>query len=142
MSLNRDETRAAAFIAGLLLVSGAVRWLDRPEPVRIDARGVDVAALETESRKLAAGAASPSSGRSNGTAPGKVGASGGRLDLNRATAADLERLPRVGPVLAERIVALRDSLGGFRDVADLDRVRGIGPAMLERLTPLVRVGAR
>jgi hypothetical protein len=46
MSLNRDEARAAAFIAALLLVSGAVRWMDRPEPITIDAPGVDLAALE------------------------------------------------------------------------------------------------
>jgi competence protein ComEA len=150
MSLNRDEARAAAFIAALLLVSGAVRWLDRPEPVMIDAAGVDLAALEAESRKLAAGASSkatppgaaPVTARAPAPAASRAGADGGRapLDLNRATAEELQRLPRVGPVLAGRIVALRDSLGGFHDVAQLERVRGIGPAMLEKLGPLVRVG--
>ena len=147
MSLNRDEARAAAFVAALLLVSGAVRWLDRPEPVTIEAAGVDLAALEAESRRLAAGPApvearSEAAGPSRAPAATRAGAAEEpeRLDLNRATAAELERLPRVGPVLAGRIVALRDSLGGFRDVAELERVRGIGPAMLEKLAPLVRVG--
>lgn len=147
MSLNRDEARAAAFVAALLLVSGAVRWLDRPEPVTIEAAGVDLAALEAESRRLAAGPA-PGEARSEAAGPSRAPAATRagtaeepeRLDLNRATAAELERLPRVGPVLAGRIVALRDSLGGFRDVAELERVRGIGPAMLEKLAPLVRVG--
>ncbi len=63
------------------------------------------------------------------------------LDLNRATAAELEALPGVGPVLAGKIVALRDSLGGFQSVEQLDRVRGIGPAMLAKLRPLVRLGS-
>jgi competence protein ComEA len=151
MSLNRDEARAAAFIAALLLVSGAVRWMDRPEPITIDAPGVDLAALEAESRRIAAGSA-PSAPGPDRTAPPPARAPGPprsgatdrpeRLDLNRATALELERLPRVGPVLAGRIVALRDSLGGFRDVAQLEQVRGIGPALLERLAPLVRVGTQ
>ena len=151
MSLNRDEARAAAFIAALLLISGAVRWLDRPEPITIDASRVDVAALEAESRRIAAGSPPTATGPvrpapAPARAPGssRTGAADRevRLDLNRATAQELEKLPRVGPVLAGRIVALRDSLGGFRDVAQLERVRGIGPAMLERLTPLVRVGSQ
>jgi competence protein ComEA len=63
----------------------------------------------------------------------------GLLDLNTATAADLEALPRVGPVLAERIVAFREQNGGFASVADLDAVEGVGPALMEALTPLVTV---
>lgn len=62
---------------------------------------------------------------------------GAPLDLNRATAAELERLPGVGPALAARIIAYRDSAGRFRSVDELDRVRGIGPALLERLRPHV-----
>ncbi len=61
------------------------------------------------------------------------------LDLNRASAAELERLPGIGPALAARIIAYRDSVGRFRAVDDLDRVRGIGPALLERLRPNVSV---
>jgi competence protein ComEA len=62
------------------------------------------------------------------------------LDLNRAVAADLERLPGVGPALAGRILKERARLGSFASVEDLLRVRGIGPATLEKLRPLVRVG--
>jgi competence protein ComEA len=142
MSLNRDEARAAAFITALLLVSGAVRWLDRPEPVTIDAPAVDLAVLEAESRRAQAGAVPAAPAPPRGFEPVRAAATREpeTLDLNRATAAELERLPRVGPVLAGRILALRDSLGGFRDVAELERVRGIGPVMLEKLAPLVRVG--
>lgn len=60
------------------------------------------------------------------------------LDLNRATAAQLESLPGIGPALAARILAKRDSLNGFGTIDDLRRVRGIGPATLARLRPYLR----
>jgi competence ComEA-like helix-hairpin-helix protein len=60
------------------------------------------------------------------------------LDINRASAAELESLPGVGPALASRIVAYRDSVGPFRSLSDLDRVPGIGPALLRRIEPLLR----
>ena len=61
------------------------------------------------------------------------------IDLNRATASELEALPSVGPALAGRIVALRESRGGLRSVQELDDVKGIGPTTLKKLTPLVTV---
>ncbi len=57
----------------------------------------------------------------------------GRVNLNSATAEQLEALPRVGPALAARIVQGRP----YRSLADLDRVRGIGPSALSALGPLV-----
>ncbi len=63
---------------------------------------------------------------------------GERLDLNRASAAQLEALPGIGPALAARIVAKRDSLNGFRSVDELVQVRGIGPVLLARLKPYLR----
>jgi competence protein ComEA len=62
------------------------------------------------------------------------------LDLNRATAVELQSLPGVGPVLAARLVARRDSIGGFRDWSDVDAVPGVGPAMLARLQARARLG--
>ena len=59
------------------------------------------------------------------------------LDLDVATAIDLEALPGVGPSLARRIVAERDAHGPFGSLQGLERVRGIGPALVERLKPLV-----
>jgi competence protein ComEA len=57
----------------------------------------------------------------------------GPVDVDVATAAELEALPRIGPSLAARIVADRDSLGPFGSLAGLDRVRGVGPALLRGL---------
>ena len=61
------------------------------------------------------------------------------LDINHATAEELEQLPGIGPVLAGRIVETRDRLGGFRNIEQLSEVEGIGEATLERLRPLLRV---
>lgn len=77
-----------------------------------------------------------------GPAPpgGAVGAgNAGPLDLNTATAEQLEALPGIGPSIAAAIVEHRDRVGVFRSVDDLLDVAGIGPARLEELRPLVTV---
>ena len=55
------------------------------------------------------------------------------LNVNRATAVELEGLPGIGPALARRIVADREARGPFATVGSLDRVPGIGPALVTRL---------
>ena len=56
-----------------------------------------------------------------------------RVSLNAATAAELERLPGIGPALAARIVAYRQAHGPFASVEELRHVAGIGPALLAQL---------
>jgi competence protein ComEA len=68
-----------------------------------------------------------------------AGASTGPLDLNTATAEQLEALPGVGPATSKAILAYRASHGRFRSVTELLEVPGIGPAQLEAIRPLVRV---
>lgn len=63
----------------------------------------------------------------------------GTLDLNRATPADLEELPGIGPVLAERIIEHRDRAGGFAAAGDLRDVPGIGEKTFQSLADLVTV---
>jgi competence protein ComEA len=73
-----------------------------------------------------------------GAAPA-AGSGGGKVDLNTATAADLEQLPGIGPVLAERIVAWRTEHGTFRSVDQLREVPGIGESKYLALEPEVVV---
>lgn len=61
------------------------------------------------------------------------------VNINTATAEELQTLPRIGPAMAQRIIAWREAHGGFRSVDELDAVPGIGPSMLENLHPLVTV---
>ena len=63
-----------------------------------------------------------------------------RIDLNRASAEELQTLPGIGPALAERILESRRAEGPFSTAEDLLRVRGIGPVTLERIRTLVRAG--
>lgn len=82
----------------------------------------------------------PTPGRPDPAPAGAAGAAVAALDLNRAAARDLEKISGVGPILAGRLVARRDSLGGFRDWAEVDAVPGVGPAMLARLKGLAVLG--
>jgi len=79
----------------------------------------------------------------NGSANQIPGATGGQapfmVNINRATAAELETLPGIGPALAARIVDWRTANGSFKSVDDLDAVSGIGSKMLERIRALVSI---
>ena len=73
------------------------------------------------------------------TASGSVQKGSTPVNINTATAEELQTLPRIGPAMAQRIIAWREAHGGFRSVDELDAVPGIGPSMLENLRPLVTV---
>lgn len=60
----------------------------------------------------------------------------GRVSLSSASAAELDALPGVGPVTAQKIVDYRAAHGGFRSVDDLDAIPGIGPARIDQLRDL------
>jgi competence protein ComEA len=61
----------------------------------------------------------------------------GRVDMDVATAAEIEALRNVGPALARRIVADRDSFGPFGSLEGLRRVKGVGPSIVEKLDSTV-----
>lgn len=73
------------------------------------------------------------------TASGSAQKGSTSVNINTATAEELQSLPRIGPAMAQRIIAWREAHGGFRSVDELDAVPGIGPSMLENLRPLVTV---
>ena len=63
------------------------------------------------------------------------------VDLDRASEPEIEQLPWVGPALARRIVANRDSFGAFGSLDALERVKGLGPATRKRLSSRVTFSA-
>jgi competence protein ComEA len=71
-----------------------------------------------------------------GAVPGPPG-SGMKVSLASATVEQLDELPGIGPVTAQKIVDWRTTHGPFRSVDDLDDVPGIGPARIEQLRDLV-----
>jgi competence protein ComEA len=91
-----------------------------------------------------AGAIRPPAGSGSSVRPAAPsGAAAGRqqVDINRATAAELQSLPGIGPVIAERIVDYRQANGPFRSFQELERVSGIGPRLRERLEEAARLGS-
>lgn len=73
-----------------------------------------------------------------GTVGGAVGSSGAKVSLSSATVDELDELPGIGPVTAEKIVAWRTTNGPIRSVDDLDAIPGIGPARIEQIRDLVQ----
>lgn len=160
-STTPSATRASIVVH----VLGAVRHpglVTLPEPARvqdaIDAAGglksgadpgeINLAQALSDGQQVVIGKKSdrPSEvrdGGSGGTGGGGSGGGGGGasavLDLNRATSAQLEALPGVGPVTAGKILAWRQEHGRFTRVEELQEVDGIGPKSYAQLAPHLRV---
>lgn len=125
-----DDRRAALLLASLALAGAGVRFLFSPSPsaapgdVRLDATADVRPSGLREAARRASQLARP-------LAPGE------RIDLDRADVSEITRLPRIGPALAQRIVAWRTEHGPFGSLARLDSVPGIGPKLLDAIRPYV-----
>jgi len=64
-----------------------------------------------------------------------------KVNINTASLADLDKLPRIGPKVAQRILDYRKEHGPFKRIEDLMKVKGIGEKTFARLKDLVTVGA-
>jgi len=130
---TRDERRALLFLAALAGAGGVVRLVRAGgEPP-----GAALVATTTGPSDLAAQMARVARAESLAQ-PLRAGE---RVNVDAAGPEELERLPGVGPQMAARIVADRNTRGSFGSLAGLDRVPGVGPATLRRLEPWVRFGA-
>lgn len=83
-------------------------------------------------------AAAPAGGAA--AAGGSVSASAGLVNLNTADEAALDTLPGVGPVMAQNIIAWRESNGKFTSIEQLQEISGIGPSRYAQISALVTVG--
>ena len=131
-------------VAGLVSRPGLV---DLPEGSRVadaiaaaggllpgaNAESINLAAPVADGEQIVVAGPGPESPASRSEVPG------GKLRLNLATAAELDSLPGVGPVIAERIVSYREEFGPFRSIDDLLDVPGIGEARLADLRDRLQV---
>jgi competence ComEA-like helix-hairpin-helix protein len=150
VALTPVEARALATIGVLLLLGLAAQRIvvDVPPPPPPSERAERFAALADSIGALplasssAIGDVSPA-GNGSARPPARrrapAAAAPVYVNLNTASQAELERLPRIGPAMAQRILDLRAEVGAFGSVDELERVRGIGPKTLDRLRPHVYV---
>ncbi len=115
-----------------------------------DPAGVNLARPLTDGEQLyvpvvgevAAGVPAAASGVAGG-GPAGSGAPGGSVsgvvNLNTATVADLDTLPRIGPAMAQRILDYREANGPFQSVDELANISGIGEKTFDALKDLVTV---
>jgi len=125
-----NDKRAALLLASLALAGAGVRFLLSPSPksapgdVQLEASSPSPSGGLREIARRAASLARP-------LAPGE------KIDLDLADVTEITRLPRIGPALAQRIVAWRDQHGAFGTLERLDSVSGVGPKLLDALRPWV-----
>jgi len=125
-----DDRRAALMLAVLALTGAGVRYLLSPSPgtppgdIRLQSAAQSRPGALQEAARRAVQLARP-------LLPGE------RIDLDRADVSEITRLPRVGPALAQRIVAWRTEHGPFGSLARLDSVPGVGAKLLDAIRPFV-----
>jgi competence protein ComEA len=160
--MTGEERKALTFVAALLGLSVLARAVNRPEPVVVaGAAAVDVHTrlaqndqVRERTRKPAPRTTQPAKAPpprqlpawrrpgagvviDNRPPKGDVAAPQ-PVNINRATAAELDALPGVSPKVAASIVEYRTEKGAFSSIEQLDSVKGVGPALLTKLGPLVR----
>ncbi|MGH3936844.1 MAG: ComEA family DNA-binding protein [Pseudonocardiaceae bacterium] len=104
-----------------------------------DLMGLNIARRLSDGEQLLVGVAPPPGQPMDGAAPGTPSGTSRKIDLNTATLEQLDVLPGVGPVTAQRILDWRAAHGRFTSVNQLREVTGIGQARLAQLKDLVRV---
>jgi competence protein ComEA len=118
-------------------VIDAIELAGGPRP-RADLSVLNLAAVLTDGQQVLVPKPLPPTSAvppaTSGTAPGTT-----LVNVNTATAEELETLPGIGEVLAQAIISYREENGPFATVDDLEEVSGIGPATLEEIRDLVTV---
>ncbi|HUL03165.1 MAG TPA: helix-hairpin-helix domain-containing protein [Gemmatimonadales bacterium] len=123
-----DDRRAALLLSALALVGAGVRYGLSPRTGQSAAAApgdVRLMPVDTPPESGLAQRAHTAERLSRPLLPGE------RVDLDRADVTEITRLPRVGPSLAERIVAWRTEHGPFGSLERLDSVPGVGPRLLD-----------
>lgn len=104
---------------------------------RADLSLVNLAAPLSDGTQVVVPRRAPPAPAGSAAGDGEATTASGPVHLNTATLEQLDELPGVGPVTAQKIIDYRQQHGAFSSVDDLDGIPGIGPARLEQLRDLV-----
>ena len=104
---------------------------------RVDHTGLNLARVLVDGEQILVGKPAAPGGIAAGVASNAPPSAGSLVNLNTATGEQLETLPGVGPVTAEKILAWRESHGAFSSVDELLEIDGIGEKTFAQLAPLV-----
>jgi comEA protein len=122
--VNRREQAVLLLLTAAFVIGSGISYYRRAELRRQAALSPVLVVQDTSTKSV----------------PDSVGALS-PVDLNQATSRQLDGLPGIGPVLAERIIEYRQRRGGFRNVSELRSVSGIGEKRYSALKGRVTVGA-
>ena len=136
------QERLALGVTALLLAAGAGARILAPDPTSVQWEQKGEAPSDTSQRDdLGATRRAAEKALARERLRAQPLAQGERIDPNRATADEIDRLPRIGPALAARIVEWRTGHGPFRSLADIDSVPGVGPSLMREIAPLLTLPA-
>lgn len=139
LSITRRESIALGLILGMLFVGTLVQTMRQP-PLEFDPSYYAVTDSAFEAATAAfLGKETLGTDSTMITNDSLQIQAEGVINLNTASKLELESLPRIGPAMADRILAYRIRHGKFRRVEELMEVRGIGPKTFAGLAPLITV---
>lgn len=129
MTLTEGESKALLASALLVLLAALGRFILQVPPAEIELTGMGAPVDVDSALVVAESIYAEGKRRRERLAPDE------RIDPNRASEVELDRLPGVGPSVAHAIVVNRQTHGPFRTLGDLERVPGIGPSTVRRVAP-------
>lgn len=147
LAITTAEATTLLFVVAVVLVGITAQHLDAQRaafgPDHYAALHDELAARSAPTDSTEADSTTADSASARVEAPARRGRSAKpgpvRMNLNTASEQQLQRLPRIGPKMAERIVAYREAHGPFARASHVVRVRGIGPKTFEQLEPYLFV---
>lgn len=139
LALTKKERNSIIVLAGCLLLGMALSAWQRHGDAKLLKEIENTYAAEDKAYSTMGAAGSPGIPGATPSALASAVSDSLRINVNKATAKELEQLPRIGPVISGRIIEYRTKNGPFKSVEDLVKVKGIGAKTLERIRPFITV---
>jgi len=141
LNLTKSERRAILIVGAVLTLSIIIQWL---QPHQQNSEVFDYSMQDSLFKVLSADTTDalisdrlmPEVKKPAAKKPKKA-LKKKSININTADTKELEKLPRIGPATAKKILDLRKEKGGFKKTDDLLEVKGIGPKILEKIRPFI-----